>query len=97
MKVQQLDPKSFTELQRTQFRILIQDHYEKETKNLQDEYIDLELHPDKDPDYYNYLCNYLDDKFEEELIKFGLYDIYFYQEPKPYTQEEWEEMDSISF
>lgn len=94
----QLDPKCFTKSQRTNLLNLFNVYFEKVTKDVQDAYLDLELHPEKDPDEYNYLCDYLDDTFEEELIKFGLYDVYFYREPVGrYTQEEWEEMSQLPF
>lgn len=96
MSTKQLDPKCFTKKQRADLLNLFDSHFEKVTKDVQDEYLELELHPNADPDKYNYLCDYLDDKFKEELWKFGLYDIFFYREPGKYTIDELEEWDDVT-
>lgn len=73
-----------------------------------DEHSDVLSHPEKDPDLYNYLCDYQDSLFKEGLIESGLYDVYWYlvdynssknQVPTssdmPYSNEELEEWNSI--
>lgn len=74
----QISPETLTLKQMQNLDNMFKCYFEMETLNVQNEYKKLEQNPEADPDHFNYLGNWLDDKFKELLIESGLYDIYWY-------------------
>ena len=74
----QISPDTLTIKQMQNLDNMFKHYFEMETSDVQREYDKLAQDPEGDPDHFNYLGNWLDDKFKELLIESGLYDIYWY-------------------
>ena len=93
----QVNPEELSIKQLRKLEFIYRNYYYEDTAEAQKEYDELLQDPQKDPDRFNYLCNYLDDKFQEGLVESGLWDVYWYLEKidralrEPYPEDELEE------
>lgn len=98
----QINPEELSIKQLRKLEFIYRNYYYSDTAEEQKEYEELSENPKSDPDRLNYLCNYLDDKFQEGLVECGLWDVYWYLDKidralkEPYSEDELEEWDDVS-